>query len=110
MSPPHVSGAAALVLAQNPAWTNLQVKNQIPNTVEAKASLAGKCVPGGRLNVARAVGGTPDPADPTAPAAVTDLAAGTPSATTLALPWTATGDDGGGGAAELYDAGYRTGG
>jgi len=108
MATPHVSGAAALVLAQNPAWTNLQVKNQILNTVDAKASLAGKCVTGGRLNVARAVGGTPDPADPTAPAAVTDLAAGTPSATTLALTWTATGDDGSAGTAYLYDVRYRT--
>ena len=108
MATPHVSGAAALVMAQFPAMTNLEVKAQLMNTVDVLPSLHGKVVANGRLNVARAVGGSPDPADPAAPAAVMDLAVDAQSATTssLMLGWTATGDDDTTGTAYLYDVRY----
>lgn len=48
------------------------------------------------------------PADSTAPAAVTNLATGTPAATSLRLTWTAPGDDGSTGTATSYDVRYLT--
>jgi formylglycine-generating enzyme required for sulfatase activity len=42
------------------------------------------------------------------PAAVTDLAAGSPTATSLRLSWTAVGDDGMAGRASAYDIRYAT--
>ncbi len=47
-------------------------------------------------------------ADITAPAAVTDLAVGNPSETSLTLTWTAPGDDGSTGTATSYDIRYST--
>ena len=46
--------------------------------------------------------------DSTAPAAVTDLAASSPSNTTIDLDWTAPGDDGSTGTASTYDIRYST--
>jgi chitodextrinase len=53
-------------------------------------------------NVPSAVTATPPP-DTTPPAAVTNLVAGSPSASTIVLSWTAPGDDGTAGAATAYD-------
>ncbi len=65
MATPHVSGAAALVLsACGSSTTAASVISAILSTVDPVASLAGKVVTGGRLNVAKAVsacGGTPPP-------------------------------------------------
>ena len=47
-------------------------------------------------------------ADGTAPADVTDLATGTVTATSVALSWTAPGDDGATGTATTYDVRYST--
>ena len=44
-----------------------------------------------------------NPPDTTPPAAVTNLAAGTATANSIALSWTAPGDDGSGGTATSYD-------
>ncbi len=55
MATPHVSGAAALILAK----TNLAVltlKSQILNNTDPIPSLTGKVLTGGRLNVCKAVG------------------------------------------------------
>jgi len=46
--------------------------------------------------------------DTTAPDAVTDLAAGSATATTIVLSWTAPGDDGSTGTATTYDIRYST--
>ncbi|MBI4022316.1 MAG: hypothetical protein HY372_03075, partial [Candidatus Andersenbacteria bacterium] len=48
-------------------------------------------------------------ADVTAPAAVTNLAAGTPAAAAIPLTWTAPGDDGSTGTAATYDVRFSTG-
>jgi phosphodiesterase/alkaline phosphatase D-like protein len=51
---------------------------------------------------------TPPPDDTTPPAAVTDLAAGIATETTIVLSWTARGDDGATGTAARYDLRYST--
>ena len=51
MATPHVSGAAALYASTHPGATAAQIKAAILNSAVPTASLAGKCVTGGRLNV-----------------------------------------------------------
>lgn len=55
MSTPHVAGAAALVLAQFPNFTPVDIKNRLMQTVDPVPSLTGRTVTGGRLNVNRAL-------------------------------------------------------
>jgi subtilisin family serine protease len=50
MAAPHVSGVAALALAQNPSLTVAQLKNLIMSRVDSQASLAGLVQTSGRLN------------------------------------------------------------
>jgi len=49
-----------------------------------------------------------EPADTTPPADITDLAAGSPTASSIQLTWTAPGDDGATGTASSYDVRYST--
>ena len=109
MATPHVSGAAALVLAADPSLSTAALKAKLMNNVDPLASLAGKTVTGGRLNVARAVG-APDlaPTDTVAPAQATDLSASNPTPTTITLGFTATGDDGADGTAYAYEIRFST--
>lgn len=51
MATPHVSGACALYAASNPGATAAQIKTAILGSVVPTASLSGKCLTGGRLNV-----------------------------------------------------------
>lgn len=51
MATPHVTGAAALYASTHPGATAAQIKAAILNSAVATASLSGKCVTGGRLNV-----------------------------------------------------------
>jgi subtilisin family serine protease len=51
MATPHVSGAAALYAAYHPGSTATQIKSAILGSAVPTASLAGKVVTGGRLNV-----------------------------------------------------------
>ncbi|MCC7272314.1 MAG: S8 family serine peptidase [Alphaproteobacteria bacterium] len=67
MATPHVTGAAALVWAENPSLTALEVKQILLDTVDVLPSLAGKVASGGRLNVAAAL----EAADATAPTVAT---------------------------------------
>ena len=52
MATPHVSGAVALYASLNPGATAAQIKSAILNSATPTASLSGKTVTGGRLNVA----------------------------------------------------------
>jgi subtilisin family serine protease len=56
MATPHVSGVAALLLAQNPGRTPTQLKNLLLASVDVKPSLLGRTVSGGRLNACKALG------------------------------------------------------
>ncbi len=55
MASPHVAGAAALLLARNPAMPPSKVRSLLLSTVDPVAGLAGKVVTAGRLNVATAM-------------------------------------------------------
>lgn len=57
MATPCVAGAAALILAKFPNLSAQQVVNRIIGTVDKVPDFAGKCVTGGRLNLARALSG-----------------------------------------------------
>jgi subtilisin family serine protease len=51
MATPHVTGAAALYAATHTGATAAQIKTAILSAATPTASLSGKCVTGGRLNV-----------------------------------------------------------
>ena len=51
MATPHVTGAAALYASTHPGATAAQIKTAILSSAVPTASLSGKCVTGGRLNV-----------------------------------------------------------
>ena len=51
MATPHVSGAAALYAAYHPGSSAATIKSAILGSAVPTASLAGKTVTGGRLNV-----------------------------------------------------------
>jgi subtilisin family serine protease len=55
MATPHVSGAAALLLAQNPAIALNELKNRLIGTGDTTSSLAGKTISGRRLNAYNAL-------------------------------------------------------
>ena len=62
MAAPHVTGAAALYAAAFPSASAAQIKAALLNNAAPTASLAGKVLTGGRLDVARALGaGAPGP-------------------------------------------------
>ncbi|HEX9506410.1 MAG TPA: S8 family serine peptidase, partial [Acidimicrobiia bacterium] len=103
MATPHVSGAAALLFAQFPGITHLQVKDRLLNGVDHVPSLAGITVTGGRLNVLNAL-----ETDTVPPAPVTDLSVAATHARSATLTWSATGDDGMTGTATRYDLRYAT--
>jgi hypothetical protein len=52
---PHVTGAAAMLLGLNPAWSYGQIRSAILNTARPIAALSGKTVTGGTLDLNAAV-------------------------------------------------------
>jgi subtilisin family serine protease len=99
MAAPHVTGAAAFLLGRFPGMSAEDVKARLLGLVDPLVGLAGRCVSGGRLNLALA---SSDP-DSVAPGAITDLAVTAPGSNSVDLSWTATGDDGGEGTAARYE-------
>jgi subtilisin family serine protease len=55
MATPHVAGAAALLLAQEPAMSPAKLKNALLKGVDKKTSLANHVSTGGRLNLDRSL-------------------------------------------------------
>jgi len=104
MATPHVSGVVALTMGRFPLISNLQAKTLILNAADPKASLAGKCVTGGRLNAFMSIA---EP-DDTPPGMISDLSTQNPGSNTMGLRWTATGDDGSTGRATHYEIRYST--
>jgi subtilisin family serine protease len=100
LAAPQVTAAAAMVWAQHPTWTYADVKNRLMVTVDTLASLSGKCVSGGRLNIGRALDNVP-PDDP----GLTFVSGGRHE---IALGFIDQGDDGASGQARAYDFRYST--
>jgi subtilisin family serine protease len=59
MAAPHVAGAAALLLAQNPKLSVTQLKDSLMKTTDPLTALNGKTVSGGRLNIGKAFNKAP---------------------------------------------------
>ena len=55
MATPHVTGAIGLLLSAHPGWTYQQLIRQILSTTTPDASVAGKTVTGGVLNIGAAL-------------------------------------------------------
>ncbi len=108
MSAPHVAGAAALIMADDPSLSNSEVKAAILDNVDPLPSLDGKVLTGGRLNVRASLGAPELPPDSDPPSAVSDLASIGQTMLSITLGWTATGDDGDVGTAYMYDLRYHS--
>ncbi len=70
MATPHVTGAAALYASLHPDATAAEIRVAILGSVEATASLSGKTVTGGRLDISDLIqwtGSTPPPSPPASP-------------------------------------------
>ena len=61
MATPHVSGLAALLLADDPGLSAIQVKERILNGAEVKSGLAGMILTGGRINAYNSIRNVPAP-------------------------------------------------
>ena len=107
MSAPHVSGSAALLLAQNPNLTLQQVKSLLLFNGDVVPALVDKVFTGRRLNVGASMQSLLEN-DVTNPGPVTNLHLNSQNGRTLNLGWTAAGDDGaGGGSAKLYEVSFH---
>lgn len=101
MASPHVAGAAALLLSQNPNLTVQQLKNLLLLNGDIVGSLADKTVTGRRLNIANSFAALAEN-DNTAPGVVTNFQVTSQNGRTFNLSWNASGDDGAAGQAALY--------
>ncbi|MCU1264959.1 MAG: hypothetical protein JWM21_1277 [Acidobacteria bacterium] len=105
MATPHVSGAAALLLAANQNLTVQQLKNALLLNGDVIASLSGKTITGRRLNVSRSLNSLSEN-DVTAPGTVTNFQVTSQTGRNLTLSWTPSGDDGTTGQASLYQVSF----
>jgi subtilisin family serine protease len=101
MATPHVAGAAALLLAQNPNLTVPQLKSLLIFNGDSLPSLAGKTLTGRRLNVANSFVALAEN-DTIPPGTVTNFHLNSQNGRALNVGWTASGDDGAAGQASLY--------
>jgi subtilisin family serine protease len=108
MATPHVAGAAALLLAQNPNLTVLQLKSLLIFNGDPVASLAGKTLTGRRLNLANDFTALAEN-DTTPPGTVTNFHLNTQNGRALNVGWTNSGDDGAVGQASLYQLTFTDG-
>jgi subtilisin family serine protease len=93
MAAPHVSGAAALVLAHRPTLTPVEVRRALMLSTDRKASLFGY-VETGRLNVARAL--TQDITPPTVPGISSTTPVGVwTNSSTISVSWGGATDQAG---------------
>jgi subtilisin family serine protease len=102
MSAPHVSGAAALLWAQNANLSVQQVKNLLLLNGNVAPALVGKTLTGRRLNIANSMQSLAS-GDVTPPGAVGSFHINSQNGRTLNIGWTASGDDGATGNASLYE-------
>jgi hypothetical protein len=106
MAAPHVTGAAALVVAASPSITTAQLRGVLAFTGDRLSALEAKTTTGRRLNVANAIASATEnggAADATAPAVAGNLRVTGQSGRSVTLAWTAPGDNGNSGTAADYD-------
>ncbi|MCA1568440.1 MAG: S8 family serine peptidase [Acidobacteria bacterium] len=106
MAAPHVTGAAALVVAASPSITTAQLRGVLAFTGDRLPALEAKTTTGRRLNVAQAIASATQnggAADATAPSVAGNFRVTGQSGRGVTLAWTAPGDDGNGGTAADYD-------
>ncbi|MBC8031743.1 MAG: S8 family serine peptidase [Pyrinomonadaceae bacterium] len=105
MATPHVSGAAALLLAANPNLTLQQLKSLLIFNGDSVPTLLNKTVTGRRLNVFNSLQAGAEN-DVTPPGTVTSFHLNTQNGRALNIGWTASGDDGAAGQAALYQLSF----
>lgn len=84
-SAPMVSAAAALLMSGDPSLDYSLARQLILSTVDAKASLSGKVITGGRLDLFKALSADPNNFIPVPPSALVAQAASTSE---ISLSWT----------------------
>ena len=105
MSTPHVSGAAALLCAQNPNLSVQQLKSLIIYNGDVVPDLVNKTITGRRLNVANSLAALAEN-DAVPPGTVMNLHINTQTGRNLNIGWIAAGDDGNVGTAALYEVSF----
>jgi len=108
MAAPQVSGAAALLWAQNPNLTVQRVKNLLLTNGTLATALADKTLTGRRLNVGNSMQALLS-GDVTPPGAVGSFHINAQNGRTVNVGWTASGDDGAAGTASLYQLDFTDG-
>jgi len=101
MAAPQVSGAAALLWAQNPNLTVQQMKNILLTNGNVTSALSDKTLSGRRLNVGNSMQAVIS-GDVTPPGTVGSFHINSQNGRTINVGWTASGDDGANGNASLY--------
>jgi subtilisin family serine protease len=108
MAVPQVSGAAALLWAQNPNLTVQQVKNLLLMNGTLVTGLLDKTLSGRRLHIGNSFQGLLS-GDVTPPGAVGSFHINAQNGRTVNVGWTASGDDGAAGNASLYQVDFTDG-
>jgi subtilisin family serine protease len=98
MATPHVSGAAVLMVANDPDITNEELKSQLMAGAERIPSLRGKVASEGRLNINNSL-----EKDSVAPAALREFQGQANGTAEIGVSFLATGDDGLEGSASRYE-------
>ncbi|HKG58263.1 MAG TPA: S8 family serine peptidase [Pyrinomonadaceae bacterium] len=109
MAAPQVSGAAALLWAQNPNLTVQQVKNLLMADGNVIAGFADKILSQRRLNIGASMQGLIS-GDVTPPGTAGSFHINSQNGRTVNVGWTASGDDGASGNASLYRIDFTDGG
>ncbi len=105
MAAPHVSGAAALLWAQNPNLSVQQVKALLLLNGTVVSGLVDKTLTGRRLNVGNSMQALGS-GDVSAPGSVGSFHINSQNGRTINIGWTASGDDGANGDASLYEVDF----